>query len=53
MDERRRIMVVSSVSAAVAGALGAVSGSNSWVVVAIYSAVMGLMISWIIRSFMK
>lgn len=46
MNVRKRCMIIAGVSAGIGGALGAVSGSNSWIVVAIVSAVFGILMAW-------
>lgn len=45
--------MIAGTAGAVGGALGAVSGSNSWVVVASVSAVMALLIAWGISGMIK
>ena len=43
MNVRKKYMIISGIGAAIGGGLGAVSGSNSWVVVAIVSMVFAVL----------
>ncbi len=53
MDTRKRIMILAGIGGAVGGALGAVCGSNSWIVVAIVSAVFAVLTVWGLEGMIK
>ncbi len=46
MEVRKRSLILAGIGAAIGGALGAVCGSNSWVVVAVVSAVFAILTVW-------
>ena len=46
MNVKKRCMIISGLAAGAGGALGAVSGSNSWIVVTIVSAVFAILMVW-------
>ena len=46
LSEKNKRILLGATSGAVGGALGAVSGSNSWVVVAIVSASLAALTAW-------
>jgi len=53
MKTENRILLISALAAAIGGALGAVSGSNYWLVVAIVSAVFGILAAWGLKSLIR
>jgi len=53
MNQKNRRFLVAGISAAIGGALGAVSGSSSWVVVAVVSALFAIAATWIINGIIK
>jgi len=53
MGEKGKRLMVAGIAGAVGGALGSVSGSSSWVVVACVSAVMALLVAWGISGILK
>lgn len=53
MKEKGKRLMVAGIAGAVGGALGAVSGSNSWIVVAGVSAVFAILIAWGISGMIK
>ena len=53
MNEKNKCFTIAIVSAAVGGALGAVSGSSSWIVVGIVSAVFGGVAAWSLYGLVK
>ena len=46
MNEKRKRLLIAGIAGAIGGALGAVSGSSSWVVVASVSAVFAVLVAW-------
>ena len=53
MREKRKRLLIAGIAGAVGGALGAVSGSNSWVVVAVVSMVFAVLVAWSVNSVLK
>ena len=53
MKEKGKRLLVAGIAGAVGGALGSVSGSSSWVVVAGVSAVMALLVAWGISGMVR
>ncbi|MFH1452105.1 MAG: hypothetical protein ABIF88_02950 [archaeon] len=53
MKEKTKRLIVGGGGGAIGGALGAVSGSNSWVVVAVVSALFALFAAWVISGLLK
>jgi len=53
MKEKKKAYLVGGISGAIGGSLGAVSGSSSWVVVAVVAGLFSLFIAWIISGFLK
>jgi hypothetical protein len=53
MEQKKRSFLIGVVSAAIGGGLGAVSGSNSWMVVMIVSAVFAVLVAWALNSMIK
>ncbi|MFH1521406.1 MAG: hypothetical protein ABIF18_00445 [archaeon] len=46
MDARKRNLILAGIGGAVGGALGSACGSNSWIVVAVVSAVFAILTVW-------
>jgi hypothetical protein len=53
MNSKNMRFLISGISAAIGGSLGAVSGSSSWFVVAIVSALFAVFATWIINGMIK
>ena len=53
MNVRKRSFIIGGGSGFIGGALGAVSGSSSWIVVGIVSAVFALLAAWSIHGLLK
>jgi len=53
MREKGKRLLVAGIAGAVGGALGAVSASSSWVVVACVSAAFAVFVAWGINSVLK
>lgn len=53
MKERDKRLLISGISGAVGGAFGAVSGSNSWIVVACVAGFISLLVAWLIHGMIK
>jgi hypothetical protein len=53
MKEKSKRMIVAGISGCIGGGLGAVSGSNSLLVVAVVSAVAALIAAWIINGMIR
>ncbi|MBT3642378.1 hypothetical protein HN604_01450 [archaeon] len=53
MDQKNRRFLISGTSAAIGAALGAVSGSSSWIVVAIVAVFFALFATWIINGMVQ
>jgi len=53
MKEKTKRLLISGISAAIGGALGAVSGSNSWIVVAIVAGVFGIIAAWVVSGMIR
>ena len=53
MGEKGKRLLIAGGAGAIGGALGAVSGSSSWIVVGVVSAVFGVLAAWIISGLVK
>ena len=53
MKSKTRCLLIAGISGAVGGALGAVCGSSSWIVVAVVSALFAVLVAWGISGLLK
>ena len=53
MNVRKKCVIISGIAAAIGGALGAVSGSNSWIVVAVVSIAFAVLAAWGLDGIIK
>lgn len=53
MNARKRYIIISGLSAAFGGALGNVSGSNNWIVVALVSMAFAILAVWGFEGIIK
>ena len=53
MNEKNKRLIISGISGALGGSIGAVSGSSSWVVVAIVAASIAVITAWLLNGSFK
>ena len=53
MKQKNKKFLIAGISGAIGGALGSVSGSNNWLVVAIVSAIFAILAAWALNGMIK
>jgi len=53
MNQKNKRFLIAGISAAIGGALGAVSGSSSWIVVGVVSALFAIAATWVINGMIR